>query len=234
MTQWTFQEKYKIFFSDKQDGNMSLKDGYNKKEALRNRRTLFSFLESDLENAVFPVQTHSDHIVCVGKKERGRGVYTEINGIQDCDALFSKNANIPLGIQVADCVPVVLWDEQKSFIMIIHAGWKGLAKRIVSKAVLFMKKEGSEVSDIGVWIGPSAGPCCFEVGDEVRRYFPRQKKEERLNLWKEATDQLVSKGISEEKIAIIGDCTICNPRYFSYRREGKDAGRMIAGVVRVK
>jgi YfiH family protein len=231
MTQWTFGDTFRIFFSDVQDGNMSLKEGYDRQEALRNREALFSFLGGDLENAVFPVQTHSDHITTAGKRERGKGVYFEKDGIEDCDALFSREKNTPLCIQVADCVPIALWDTRKGFSLIIHAGWRGMAKHIVSQSVEYMKKEGSSSEDIGAWIGPSAGPCCFEVGDDVRKRFPRQKNKKNLNLWKEALDQMLSQGVSEEDVVCVTDCTICNSQYFSYRREGKDAGRMVAGIV---
>lgn len=221
----------KIFLSDVSDGNMAFHIGDEKEKALQNREHLFENVQIDLRKAIFAQQTHSDHIQIVTQKDAGRGTKDHKNAFEDTDAFITSDTGIVLCVQVADCVSVALWDSKKKIIASVHAGWRGMEKKIIKKTVERMIRLGSFGEDIYVWVGPSAGPCCFEVGPEVREKFVHVRGK-CVDLWSEAVDQLGEFGIDEKNIQVERKCTICNDRYFSYRRDGENAGRMIMGIAR--
>lgn len=91
------------------------------------------------------------------------------------DASTTNRAGVLLGVQTADCVPVLLVDPAKRAVAAIHAGWKGTLARITQKAVGRMRLEfQSQPSDLLAAIGPSIGPCCYEVGAEFVAKFTAQ------------------------------------------------------------
>jgi YfiH family protein len=142
-------------------------------------------------------------------------------------------------------------DVEKRVVAAFHAGWRGTVARIVEHGVAKMAEEyGSRVGDIVAAVGPSIGPCCYAVGDEVRAEFGGQfgyadelfnhaDGEMRLNLWEANRRQLVDAGVGEARITVVGECTACardvdgTLRYFSHRGEKGVAGRMlnVVGVV---
>jgi len=80
-----------------------------------------------------------------------------------------------LGIQTADCLPVILVDPKRRAVGVFHAGWRGTFKRIVEKGVGEMRRRfGSNPRDLKAAIGPGIGRCCYEVGEEVREKFHSQ------------------------------------------------------------
>ncbi len=174
---------------------------------------------------VVPKQIHSN-IVCICQ-QGGR--------VEGVDALISNNRDIVLSIQVADCIPVYLLDKNTNICALIHAGWRGTAKKIVTNTIQEMVKFGSRIKDIKVLMGPSIQQCCFEIGPEVAEKFPEafltNGKADRLYLDLQGVVQaeLIDLGIKEKQIIILSECTSCHPEmYHSYRRDGNKAGRMIA------
>jgi len=222
-----------IIFSERADGNMAFYAGRGKERALSNRKVFFKKANLSLNTAVFLQQSHSDHIQVVGKGDCGRGVKSHEDALVDTDALITDETGVVLGVQVADCVPVAVWDETTGYIAIVHAGWRGMAKHIVAKTVQQLQVASSEPYNFHAWIGPSAGPCCFELGEEEQKQFSHVR-DGKVDLWREAQDQLVSGGLNAENIESENTCTICDDRFFSFRREGENAGRMIAGIVHSK
>jgi polyphenol oxidase len=111
-------------------------------------------------------QIHSDLIHCVSKPPQeqlaGDGLITDIHGIL-------------LGIQTADCLPVVLVDTKRRAVGVFHAGWRGTVRRIVEKGVGEMRRcFGTRPRDIKAAIGPGIHNCCYQVGTEVRVNFESQ------------------------------------------------------------
>lgn len=174
-------------------------------------------------------QEHSDKFYVVSSEN-----YTEIRG-RGGDALITSERGIAIGVFTADCVPVVLVDAENSIAAVIHAGWKGTELKITGKVIDYMKSNmGTNPVNIYAAIGPSIGPCCFEVGPEVAERFTWVSKRENkfyVDLWKENIMQMTGCGVLEEKIDSSRICTCCNPKtVFSYRKESGNTGRMGAFI----
>lgn len=119
-------------------------------------------------------QFHSGMIQVVGSDhgtlatENGRAV---LRG----DALITDVPGVLLGVQTADCVPVLIADRKKKAVAAFHAGWRGTVARIVERGVGTMRLQyGSKPKDLVAAIGPAIGSCCFAVGEEVRSTFESQ------------------------------------------------------------
>jgi YfiH family protein len=111
-------------------------------------------------------QLHSD-IVQVLRKPPAKPLQGDA-AICDCPGLI-------LAVQTADCVPILLADVQRRVVAAVHAGWRGTLARIVAKTVGLMRLEfGTEPEDLLATVGPSIGPCCYEVGPEVAQAFAGQ------------------------------------------------------------
>ena len=147
------------------------------------------------------------------------------------DALISGQPGRTLSIRTADCLPILLADRRTGAVAAIHAGWRGTVAQIAPAAVSRMTEEfGSKPEDIIAAIGPGIGPCCYEVGDEVARQFG-ESGSRHLNLAEHNRRQLEKVGVCPANIDVISPCTFCNvDEFFSYRREGERAGRMISYI----
>lgn len=110
-------------------------------------------------------QVHSDLIHCVTAADShptGDGLITDVPGLL-------------LGVQTADCLPVLLADTKRRAVGALHAGWRGTLKRIVAKGVGEMRRQfGSAPADLRAAIGPGIHSCCYHVGEEVREKFHSQ------------------------------------------------------------
>jgi YfiH family protein len=119
-------------------------------------------------------QFHSGMVRTV---ERGPGlpVTPEGKAVLRGDGLMSGESGLMLGVQTADCVPVLLADTRTRAVAAFHAGWRGTLARIVERGVGTMRVQfGSRPKDLVAAIGPAIGPCCFAVGEEVRGEFESQ------------------------------------------------------------
>jgi YfiH family protein len=118
----------------------------------------------------------------------------------------------------------------------VHAGWKGTVGFIVNRAVEKMKTEfKTDPAQLVAYIGPSAGACCYEVGEEVAVMFGNKivpyHKKAFLDLKKENMLQLMQLGVSASNIEVSSSCTICEKKLFhSFRRDSQKAGRMMAVI----
>ena len=111
-------------------------------------------------------QIHSDvvHIFSEAPEEAPRG-----------DAALSGQAGLLLGIQTADCVPILLADTKRRVVGAVHVGWRGTLARLVAKTLGRMRLEfGTRPADVVAALGPAIGPCCYEVGPEVAQAFSGQ------------------------------------------------------------
>jgi YfiH family protein len=162
------------------------------------------------------------------------------------DGLMTDEPGVLLGIQTADCLPVLVADVRRRAVAAFHAGWRGTLKGIVERGVTSMSKEfGSRPEDLTAAIGPGIGCCCFTVGREVADLFAarypyaqdlfQERGGEggglRLDLAEANRRQLLSAGLSAEAIHSLGLCTSCHTdRFFSYRAERGRTGRMMAVI----
>lgn len=152
------------------------------------------------------------------------------SGLQGtADALISLNPGLLLAVKTADCLPILLIDTKRRVFAAVHAGWRGTAAGIAGRAVKSMQAElGAEPQDMEAAIGPGIGCCCFEVGPEVAREFGpwESVSKTRLDLSKINRSQLEATGLHTVHEARL--CTMCGSGFFSFRREGEKAGRMIS------
>jgi YfiH family protein len=90
----------------------------------------------------------------------------------EADIIVTDDASVAIAVQVADCLPVLLADERTGCAAAVHAGWRGLALEVPARAVRVMvDRFGTRPADVVAVVGPSIGPCCYEVGDDVVARF---------------------------------------------------------------
>ena len=149
----------------------------------------------------------------------------------DGDALITKHRLIPISVRTADCYPILLADIHHHAVAAIHAGWRGTAGKIVLHALEGMHTEfGTRAADIRAAIGTGIGVCCYEVGPEVASQFGLSGAG-RIDLAEANRSQLLSAGVENRYIDILGNCTRCNSGQFhSFRRDKEQAGRMISFI----
>lgn len=181
---------------------------------------------------VSPHQVHGTDIVAVGRSDCGRV-------IARTDALVTGEPGVALLLRFADCVPVWLYDPGKRAAGLAHAGWRGMVAGVVAQTVRAMRDYfGCQPRDLIAGIGPSIGPCCYEVGIDVARAVkdahagqpgaflePRGAGKWHLDLWAAVRRQLAGAGVVQIEVA--GLCTACHTdEWFSHRAEGGRTGRM--------
>jgi hypothetical protein len=161
------------------------------------------------------------------------------SNVERCDALTTNAPHILVGVQTADCVPILLGDTRSGACAAVHAGWRGTASEIVSAALVRMRAEfGTRAADVRACIGPAALQCCYEVGADVIELFrarfnyadellvPTREGHARIDLQRANRRQLAAAGISHARIHTAPFCTICrDDLFFSYRRDKKLHGR---------
>jgi YfiH family protein len=136
----------------------------------------------------------------------------------------------PALVFVADCLPIALVAD--GAVAALHGGWRGLAGGIAGEGVAALRDVGA-AGEISAALGPRAGGCCYEVGEEVHEQFadiPGARAGERnLDLGAIARAKLAEQGV--EEVHDVGLCTMCHPElFFSHRRDGGVTGRQ-AGIV---
>ncbi len=231
--------------------NLGWKDEDPDANVAENRRRFLRGIGGECagETLVTVRQVHGAAIPVV---RAGEGLLqTEIGrAVLEGDGLVTDVPGVMLGIQVADCVPVLVADVRRRVVGAFHAGWKGTLAGIAGKGVARMGEEfGCQAEDMVAAIGPSIGPCCYAVGEEVRSGFLgefaygrelfREVAEERavyLDLWESNRRQLLDAGVPAGAVTVMGECSACTReaggerRYFSHRAEVGKAGRMMGAI----
>jgi len=151
----------------------------------------------------------------------------------EADGVLTDVHNLPITIRTADCLPVFLCDPVHNCIGLIHAGWRGSSGRIVEKAVRTMGRIwGSNPEDLLAQFGPAIHTCCYEVSVDFFHKFPYTTKQVGdkycFDLPQENKNQLMNIGVQEDHILENEHCTCCEKQYFSFRRQGDAAGRMVS------
>lgn len=154
----------------------------------------------------------------------------------EADAMMTDQAGLLLGIQVADCVPLLLVDTRLRVVAAVHAGWRGTVGGIAGKAVAGLSQRFlSRAEDLVAAVGPSIGPCCYSVGEELidrvgwdSGLLERRNGIVYFNLWEANRRQLTAAGVSQVQVSQL--CTACarvegRRRFFSHRAEAGFTGR---------
>jgi purine-nucleoside/S-methyl-5'-thioadenosine phosphorylase / adenosine deaminase len=162
------------------------------------------------------------------------------DGRPEADAGLATEAGLLLGVETADCLPILLVDPARRAVAAAHAGWRGTSARVAASTVAALAEAGSRPADLVVGIGPGIGSCCYEVGDELRAAFepgdadlfrPGRGGRPHLDVRAANVRQLVAAGVRPDRIHHVDECTSCrSDLYHSYRRDGRGGGRMISFV----
>jgi polyphenol oxidase len=210
----------RVLFTGRLHGNMSSVGGEHADQGAGARERLRVSIDVDClvrgyqehGTVVRRVRTRPDRAHDAGDRSRADGQATAL-------------ADVGVMVLAADCMPVALGCP--GAVAMVHAGWRGLAAGVLEQGVLALHELAGPEPIVAI-VGPAAGVCCYEVGGEVRAAFGDEHcPEGRLDLRALAHDRLLAAGVAE--VRDVAACTICNPRYFSHRREGARAGRQ-AGV----
>lgn len=170
-------------------------------------------------------QVHGTHIGRVWAEDAREWQDSEAQPSFQADGHATAAIGVGAMVLAADCIPVVLGAQ--GAVAAVHAGWRGLAAGALEQGVLALRDVGGTGEIVAV-VGPCAGACCYEVGEEVHASFGEEHRSGRLiDLRAIAHDRLLAAGVAD--VRDVDACTICDERFFSYRREGARAGRQ-AGV----
>ena len=231
--------------------NLGMSAGDDPGLVAENRMLLCNTLGLDADKLSSVKQVHSDRVVVVDE------IRDNDSPVIEADAQVTATPVIPLFGLFADCLAVCLYDPVHGVIGLAPAGWRGTVAGIAGKTVAVMvEKFGSRPGDCHAALAPAAGPCCYEVGDEVaeaaravfpaewnvlrsrsqdvgiNRRTPENQEKWTFDLWRGNARWLQEAGLKRENIIISRFCTICRQDlFFSYRGSGGHTGRMAALMV---
>lgn len=209
-------------FSDKSDGDCawSAPSAEARKGFLRRCGAAWDAL-------VCPQQVHGAQVLVVDRGDAGRGALSPDSAVGEADGLLTAAADLPLGVTCADCVPIYLYDPRRNVGGVVHASRAGTMSDVAGAAVRRLETDlHVDPRDVHAVIGPSAGPCCYEVPEEMAEAFVNAclfARGRLLDLWESNRMLLMSAGVPLENITVAGRCTICDPNFYSYRRDGGPA-----------
>ena len=183
-------------------------------------------------------QVHGEAIALVNNRN-----YQDMRSVQ-ADAVITDLPGTAIGVETADCVPLLLFDPITPAVGAVHAGWRSTVQKIVQKSVQKMQNAfGSDPARMIAAIGPAIGPECYEVDEPVmgpiRRNFPfwqkiaipRGNDKWGLDLAQLNRMELVEAGLAEQNIHSLGMCTSCRKDlFYSFRAEGR-TGRMLSAIM---
>jgi YfiH family protein len=186
-------------------------------------------------------QVHGDGIQVLRTVPDGASV----RGTVENDAVVTDVTGVALTVLTADCVPILIADRSRRAVAAVHAGWRGTALTIGEKAVRALTNAfGSSPEDLAAAVGPSIGPCCYQVGPEVLNamrstfswadsYIEREEGGHgHLDLQGINREALVDAGLRRDRVEIVSRCSACDESlFYSYRRDGDETGRMLSAIV---
>jgi YfiH family protein len=211
--------------------NLGTQTGDDPHRVFCNRNKLLSHLNWDSPSVVIPNQVHGKNVVLITKERWNNDTAPHGLVLSGVDGLTTKEKGVLLMIKVADCIPVFLYDPASP----------GTANGIIAQGIVAMKTYfGTKPKTIQAGIGPGIGGCCYEVKEDVREAFLKQKLDN--SVWKMGADkkifldlkkaiflELIKCGLNKDNIEVASECTSCNPDlFFSHRRDKGQTGRMAA------
>ena len=154
--------------------NCGIDSSDSKKNVLNNLKIICKKINCSSKNLVLLNQIHSNKFYFINKNYKFKK--KKLNG----DALITNVKKIALGVIVADCVPVLIYDKNLKIISAIHAGWKGVYKEIIKKVVKFLIKKGSNTKNLVAVIGPSISEKSYEVQKDFKSKFLKKDKQSKF------------------------------------------------------
>jgi purine-nucleoside/S-methyl-5'-thioadenosine phosphorylase / adenosine deaminase len=237
LIEWDVRGPYRVAFSTRQGGvsegafaslNLGIRTEDDPARVVENRTRLCAAVGADPDGATMAWQRHGATVT----RAQPRGIVTPGTVYDHCDGLWSDAPGRAMLLLTADCLPIavarVQTERRRPAVGILHAGWRGLLAGVIGAGVRALG--GGRLSAA---IGPSIGPCCYEVGEEVALPFREAfgddvMRDGRLDLWTAAERALRAAGC--EQVERLGICTSCErERFFSHRRDRGRTGRQ--GVI---
>ncbi|MFT5660539.1 MAG: YfiH family protein [Sulfurimonas sp.] len=223
-------------FTTREIGNLAFHVNDTISNVTKNHEKLAHELDYKKDSLLHMKQIHSADVRIVNADDN-------FTNPQSCDALVTNKRNTPLMVMVADCSPILFYDDTTQVIAVAHAGRQGAFKNIVQNTIdaMCLNFYASQ-KNIHVSIGASIGVCCYEVGEEIYKEAKQLNLEDSLqirgnhyylNVSYILKKQLLDAGIQEEHIEVSNECTCClKEKYYSYRAKA-NTGRF-AGVIMLK
>lgn len=232
---WDAPGPYRVAFSTRVGGvsegdfaslNLGILTEDDPARVVENRTRLCDAVGADPDGATMAWQRHGGTVT----RAQPRGIVTPGTVYDHCDGLWSDERGRAMLLLTADCMPIALARShgEAPAVGILHAGWRGLLAGIVGAGARALGPRG-----LAAAIGPSIGPCCYEVGEEVARPFREAfgddvARDGTLDLWTSAERALRAAGV--ERVERCNICTSCHgERFFSHRRDAGKTGRQ--GVI---
>ena len=218
----------KYYFSTSEDGNLAYHVNDIKENVDKNRESVALLMEYKNEDLVYMNQVHGNNVQIVDKNSPKL--------IENCDGLITKEKELPLMVMVADCIPILFFDEIQGVIAAVHAGRNSTFLKIAQITANKMINElGCNVNNIKVIMGPSIHICCYEVSDElvniVKTSFGEKFcKGNNIDLHGINVKLLEEVGIRHIRISEI--CTKCSNEPFYSFRKNPQTGRF-AGIIKL-
>ena len=230
--------------------NLGFKEKYDKHENVeRNYKIIADTLEFSVNNIIYAHQKHTDNILVCDKKftcaftgEQSSPLPLPDNYIYD--AMITDIPGILLTAKIADCVPVLFWDEEHNAVGAAHCGWRGTIQKLQVKTALKMREVyGADLNNLKVAIGSSISKCCYEVSEEfyknfidnlgggVKIYFEEKDNGKYMCDLKGINKMLLTDMLGEKNIEVSQSCTYCEESlFFSHRRQGEYRGSHAAFI----
>jgi len=208
---------------------------------LENRRRLVSALGFALRDVVTTHQLHGTNVRVVGRTDAGQGAFRPCEESWASDALVTRDSGLLLMAFSADCPLVMLADAESQVVGLAHAGWRSAFGGILAGTLGAMKQLGARPERVAAAISPAIGPCCYEVGGELKEAAPLDR-ETSTRLFREhgdkflfdlpafAREMLKRSGVREERIESTDLCTRCHQEMFFSARGSPRTGRYAAVI----
>lgn len=218
--------KIKYYFSTTDDGNLAYHVNDIKESVDKNRQTVAKIMDYKNEDLVYMNQVHGNNVQIVTKDSPKL--------IDNCDGIITNEKDLPLMVMVADCIPILFFDEIQGVIAAVHAGRNSTFLKIAQITANKMINEfNCNVENMKVIMGPSIHECCYEVSEElvniVKTSFGEKFCKGR-NIDLHGINIMLLEEVGIKNITISNICTKCSDEpFFSFRKD-KDTGRF-SGVI---
>jgi YfiH family protein len=179
---------------------------------------------------IAPYQVHGRHIEVISRAN------TPVEF--DADGTITAMGDTCLTVSTADCLPLLMADPESGLFAAVHIGWRSFVAGIIENLFQIACDSGLDSKTARVFLGPSIGSCCFEVGPEVAELFESAYIVERdglqyADLREAVANKLIAHDVSIRNIGGITDCTSCESgRYYSYRRDKKSPVQLVTFIYR--
>lgn len=214
----------RALFTDRSQGNLSSVGGLGCEAGVRARERLRA--RCGVRGVLRGYQVHGNHVGLMGADDARALTDDAGQPSLRADGHAVAARGVAAMVLAADCLPVVLAAD--GAVAALHAGWRGLAAGVLEHGVRALREVGGRGGIVAV-LGPCAGACCYEVGAEVHAAFAGGRGDREgtgrstIDLRAIARRRLFDAGVQD--VRDVAACTICDERFFSYRREGAAAGR---------